>query len=253
MPHLVTEGIPLRGIRYSETSQILTLLTREGGTVRAIAKGAHRKKGGPVDTLQVYRLTLITKGSGALATLCEWDCLDPLPGLRRDLNRLLAAWYKAEVAAFLAPEGAAATDVYDGVRESLADLDRGADPAMNTLLFSGRMLRLSGHQPALQHCGGCQRTVPLRGHVHYSGGTLLCHACRGEDARTYPGAAVALVGSLLEAAPRDSRTVRYPPHLVVQAQAFLDDQFREITEKDLRIVRYWKRWGSAPERRGSIR
>lgn len=250
MPHLKTEAIPLRVIRYSESSQILTLLSREAGTVSAIAKGAHRKRAGPLDLLQIYRTALITKRSGALATLCEWECLDPLYGIRRQLDRLFAAFFKAEVAGFLAPEGAAAEDVYDTVRDSLRDLARGADPAANTLLFSARMMHLSGYQPSLERCGGCGTDIPLRGTVHFGGGNLLCPSCRGEDARPYAGAAVALVRSLQGRAAAEARGARYPTRIARQAQGFLDDRFREITERDLRTVRYWRQWGSGLDRGG---
>lgn len=248
MPHIDTEGIPLRGIRYSETSQILTLLTRGHGAVRAIAKGAHRKKGGGVDLLRIYRVVLITKPSGALATLCEWECTDPLTLIRLELDRLLAAWYKTEVAEFLSPEGTMVGEIYEILRESLRELDDGAPVATNTLLFAGRMLRLSGYQPSLEKCGDCGKGVPLRGTVRYLGGTLLCDPCRGERAQSYPGAALALVRSLLASGTGDARSVRYPPHLLVGAQAFLDDRFREICERDLRTLRYWKRWGGVGDR-----
>ncbi|MCZ6692232.1 MAG: DNA repair protein RecO [Planctomycetota bacterium] len=245
MPQIDTEGISLRAIRYSETSQIVTLLTREAGMVRVMGKGTFKKRQGPLDLLQVYRILLITKPSGALATLCEWECIDPLPGVRKTFEHLLAAWYKAEIAGFLAPEGEAFRVVYETVRDSLEDLDRGADPATNTLLFAGRMLGLSGYQPALDGCGTCGKPVPLRGTIHYEGGHLICRSCPKENSQRYGGSALALVRSLLSSAAADSTSVRYPPHLVIRAQEFLDDQFREITERDLRTVRYWKQWGSA--------
>jgi DNA repair protein RecO (recombination protein O) len=242
VPKIVTEAIPLRTVRYSETSQVVSLLTPEIGTVRAIAKGAFRRKGGALDPLRIYRVSVLTKISGALSTLTDWECRHPLPGLRRDLDRLLAACYKAEIAGYLAPEGVEASEVYPVVRESLVRLDAGAEPAVNTLLFSARMIRLSGFQPSLDVCGACGRAIPLRGQVACRGGTLICGRCPAEDARSYPGAALALLRSI-RGSPREE--ARYPPHLVVQAQQFLDDRFREMTERELRTMRYWKVWGGA--------
>jgi DNA repair protein RecO (recombination protein O) len=254
VPRILTEAIPLRTVRYSETSQIVSLLTPEIGTTRAIAKGAFRRKGGALDPLRIYRTAILAKRSGALATLTDWECRHPLAGLRRDFDRLLAGCYKAEIAGYLTPEGLEAGEIYGVVRESLRHLDGGGDPAVNTLVFSVRMLSLSGFQPSLEGCGRCRRPVPLRGDVIYGEGTLVCRRCGVGQAATYPGAALALVASLSSRGGAEGvEDARFPRHLVIQAQQFLDDRFREMTERELRTMRYWVRWGTALPSRGKDR
>ena len=244
MSRIQTEAIPLRAIRYSDTSQVVTLITAEAGTVRAIAKGAWTRKGGAVDHLRIYRTTVALSRSGALASLTDWLCTEPLAGLRRDLDRFIAASYKVEIVSFLAPEGVPVEPIYRLLRASLVALGDGAEPAANTLIFAARMLALSGFQPSLAGCGECGREVPLRGQVVFGEGNLWCKAHRHPHSRTYAGAALALLQSIPPAGTPERGDSRYPEHLLAEAQEFLDDRFREMTERDLRTMRYWKKWGS---------
>ena len=69
-----TTAIVLRTVEFSETSLIVTLLTRDFGLVSALAKGARRPKGpfeGALDLLAVCRVVLIRKNTDALDLLTE--------------------------------------------------------------------------------------------------------------------------------------------------------------------------------------
>lgn len=251
MTRIQTEAIPLRLVRYSDSSQVVSLLTEEAGAVRAIAKGAWTRKGGAVDHLRIYRATVSPRRSGALAHLNDWLCIEPLAGLRRSLELFIAGSYKIEIASFLAPEGMHGTGIYRIVRDSLVALDRGADPRANTLLFGVRMLALSGFQPSFEGCGRCGRPVPLRGRVVFGDGNLWCDRHRPQHAQIYAGAALALLQSIPVAGGPERNGSRYPPHLLAEAQEFLDDRFREMSERDLRTMRYWKRWGTRARTAGT--
>jgi DNA repair protein RecO (recombination protein O) len=104
MPLVADRCICLRKVEYSETSQILTLLAREHGIVKAIAKGAHRRTkagasrfDGGVDLLDIGQAVFTSDPSREMSTLTEWKLQEGHPALRRNLRSLYLSLYAAEL------------------------------------------------------------------------------------------------------------------------------------------------------------
>src|SRR5947209_8749092 len=92
--------ICLRRTEFSETSQVLTLLSRAHGIVRVMAKGAHRRTkagasrfDGGIDLLDCGNAVFTADVSRPLATLTEWKLQDGRLELRRSLRGLFLALY----------------------------------------------------------------------------------------------------------------------------------------------------------------
>lgn len=86
-----TEAIVLRGIDYSETSQIVTLFTRQKGKLAVMAKGARRTTSRFGSTLQPMSYTQVVfyyKGSRSIQTLSESSHVRPFHGITRSLEGL---------------------------------------------------------------------------------------------------------------------------------------------------------------------
>src|SRR5688500_6513039 len=95
MPLVRDQAVCLRVMPYSETSQILSLFTREHGRVRLIAKGATRrtkagksKFDGGLDLLDSGDAVFSFAPERDLSILAEWRLRDGHLGLRRDLRAL---------------------------------------------------------------------------------------------------------------------------------------------------------------------
>src|ERR671912_2779882 len=94
------EALVLRVVEFSETSSVVTLFTREFGKIHGLAKGARRPKGpfeSALDLLSVVRLMVIRKSSDALDLLTEARLEQRFRAAGRDLARLYAAYYVAEL------------------------------------------------------------------------------------------------------------------------------------------------------------
>jgi DNA repair protein RecO (recombination protein O) len=187
MPLVRDQCICLRKFEYSETSQILTLFSREHGLMRTIAKGAHRttksgasKFGGGIDLLDLGDAVFTLAPEKDLATLCEWKLRDGHLALRRNLRAVYLGTYAAELVAVLIEEHDAHPELFDRLRETIDDLQ---SPRLEEafLAFELDLLRETGYVPHIERCVSCQRLLDeADGGVFFSpmNGGAVCHHCQ---------------------------------------------------------------------------
>src|SRR4029079_6611937 len=111
MPLTHDRCICIRKVEYSETSQILTLFSREHGRLQLIAKGAHRrtkagasKFDGGIDLLDLGDAVFSHAPERELAPLCEWHLIDGHLELRNNLRSINLGLYAAELVTMLFEE-----------------------------------------------------------------------------------------------------------------------------------------------------
>lgn len=100
MATLRDDAICVRHWDWSESSQTVSLLTREHGLVRGLAKGSRREKGafsGGIELLTGGELLAISKPRSELLTLTSWDLREPHRGLRESLGAFHAGMYLADL------------------------------------------------------------------------------------------------------------------------------------------------------------
>jgi DNA repair protein RecO (recombination protein O) len=185
---LVHDGcICLRKVEYSETSQILTLLSRDHGLLRAIAKGAHRttkagasKFGGGIDLLDLADAVFTHAPEKELATLCEWTLRDGHLALRRNLRATYLALYAAELVATLIEEHDPHPDLFDRLQQTLAELETDrVEEAF--VVFQLDLLRETGYLPQIECCAACGTRVDESARAFFSPASsgAVCRNCEG--------------------------------------------------------------------------
>lgn len=132
MPTVKDNAVCLRLMDWSETSQIVVLMTERHGKVSAVAKGAKRrtpstlaKFSGGVELLAAGEAVLITKRGAALANLIEWDLVDAHWQLRRDFRAYSLGMYAADLVHHLVQDHDEHGGTYRALREFLAGLGGG--------------------------------------------------------------------------------------------------------------------------------
>jgi len=169
MARIKEQAICIRLIDWSETSQIVALLTEGMGKVRGIARGAKRtspgsiaRYSGGIELLTLGQVVGIHRPSSELANLTEWDLQQPYRHLRENLKAQRLGLYAADVVnALLAdhdphPNVFAETSQY---LESLADPEAHA-PAL--LRFQWRLLEDCGYRPQLDRDVHTDEALPKR-------------------------------------------------------------------------------------------
>jgi len=176
-------ALVLRMIDFSETSVIATLFTREFGKIHGLAKGAKRPKGpfeSALDLLSLCRLVFLRKSSDALDLLTEAK-LERRFRVARDLSRLYAGYYVAELLDELTHDGDPHPLLFDLACHTLASLSGSTESvAALVLAFELSTLRLLGHLPSLEQCVECGAEIEASQRVAFGllAGGVLCARCR---------------------------------------------------------------------------
>ena len=178
-----TSAVVLRLVDFSESSCVVTLFTRDFGKIAALAKGARRPKGpfdSALDLLAVCRIVFIHKTTGALDLLTEARLERRFRAASRDLSRLYAGYYTAELLTELTEIADPHPELYAEAERTLIDLDHDANLAQTVLRFELSLLQQLGYLPSLDVCARCGTPVPPQPRMRFGplAGGLLCEACR---------------------------------------------------------------------------
>ena len=227
-------AICIRATDYSETSQVLTLLTRTGGVVRLLAKGSRRprsKSGGAIDLLAEGKCVFTVPKGDALGTLIEFVETTGRSALRDRLDRLNIALYMLEVCGALLAEGDPYPEVFDLLHNAMGRLGqadasptpvRRGSPQAVLAYFQWRLIRHVGLLGELNLCVSCGGKVGTQG-VYFSSslGGLLCRDCESAATEKYHVSSAALSGLASLAAAEAGKKPALPPKQADAANALL--------------------------------
>jgi DNA repair protein RecO (recombination protein O) len=205
MPQIDSPAIVLSTLRYSETSKIVRLATREHGVQSAIAKGALRQRsrfGAALQFLSEGQARLLVKEHRELHILASFDLLQLHAGLAEDLERYATASALAEVMLRFAPADPH-PESYELLREALRLLENALAPELEPLGFRmlWQLVSALGFAPALEACVRDGAPLPVEGGLAFSTreGGALCPACAaGHGATHLPADARADLGALID-------------------------------------------------------
>lgn len=186
-----TPAVVLQTHRYSETSKIVRLATRDLGVQSAIAKGVLRPRspfGAALETLSEGTAQLYHRETRELQTLAAFDVITLRRGLALDLARFAGAAALAEVMLKMAP-AAPLPAAYETFTAGLDTLT--AVPAADADAAGARALWLLigvlGFAPALGVCVRDGAAVSPNGKgiaFSLADGGVLCASCAGAQPPT---------------------------------------------------------------------
>lgn len=151
-------GINLKTQAFGEADRLVTILTREFGLMRAVAPGSrkHNSSLGGRSGMFVVNELLIAKGR-SLDKITQAQTVKSYPGLAKDLGKLAASQYLAEIVLYQALSEQPQEELYELLNEHLSRLE--ALP--NTKAFDVlahlshgvfHLLALAGLTPEVQVC-----------------------------------------------------------------------------------------------------
>jgi DNA repair protein RecO (recombination protein O) len=194
------EGVVLRTQKLGEADRIITLLTRQHGRVRAVAKGVRRtrsKFGARLEPFTFVDLQLYEGRSLDIVQQAETIASygDPLA---HDYARYTAGTAMLETAERLtAEEKEPAVQQFlllvGGLRTLAAD-DHDAGLVLDAFLL--RSLAVGGYAASFDDCARCGRTGP-HGFFNVQAGGVVCPSCRPGGSVSPARETLALLAALL--------------------------------------------------------
>lgn len=142
----------LRAWEFSETSQTVSLFTRNHGAIRGLAKGARRERsafGGGFEPLTVGTVVFRIRAASELALLTEWNVEEIFWGPRTDLVAHRAGLYASELIAAFITDREAHAGLFDTAVSFLRALDDGGAIGAALVRLQWSVLVETGHRPRI--------------------------------------------------------------------------------------------------------
>jgi len=192
-------AIVLRTQKLGEADRIVTLLTRQRGQVRAVAKGVRRTRsrfGARLEPFMVVDAQLYEGRS--LDTVTQVEMLAPYGEvIVRDYLAYTAATAMLETAERLTEEGEPAVQQFHllaGGLRSLAGGEHEAGLVLDAYLL--RSIAVAGWAPSFHDCARCGAPGPHAA-FHLGSGGSVCPSCRPPGSAAPAAATMLLLASLL--------------------------------------------------------
>ncbi|MEM8831696.1 MAG: DNA repair protein RecO [Cyanobacteria bacterium P01_G01_bin.19] len=156
-------GIILKGSPLKESDRLVTVLTPEYGLIRAVAPGAKKIKSSLRGRTQLFVVNeLLILGGKSLDKIIQADTIYTYPGLSKDIGKLAAAQYLAELALFLAVDEQPQPELYELLNEHLkriesSNKDGSIYPYLAQAVF--HLIAIAGLIPQVFNCCLTQKIV----------------------------------------------------------------------------------------------
>lgn len=149
---MLTDALVLKTWPYSESTLIVSLLTRDEGVARVLAKGARRIQGqsnAAFDLFSLLRAKMRTRSGEGLGSLSSAELRRSWGYLRTDLKRLALASIGLEILGAVAANSVHEPYFFDEATAFLTGLESSPAPGTFTTLLLVRLLHHAGHPPRL--------------------------------------------------------------------------------------------------------
>ena len=241
------EAVVLRTHPLGEADRIITLLTKERGRIRAVAKGVRRTKSRFGARLEPFMVVDVQCYEGRnLDTVTQAESLATHgQAIARDYTIYTAATVMVETAERLTEEHEPSTQQYLLLAGALRSLGGGEhDPGLVLDAYLLRSLAVAGWAPSFYDCAKCGAPGPHQA-FNITAGGAVCPVCRPPGSAAPAPATLRLLAALLSgdwsiADPSDLRTRREGSGLVTAfLQWHLERALRSLplVDRDARPLR----------------
>lgn len=178
MPLYKAEGIVLRRRVLGESDLVVTLLSRDGGKLDAVARGARKpgsRLGGRLEIFSEVSL-LIARGR-TLDVISDVELTNPHTRVRGELNLFSHGVYLLDLFdAFVEAGGEPNHQYYFSLKYALEALDRGYSSGLVLRKVQMALSSSLGYTPQLEHCVECRGRLSLT-YFSPSLGGVICGEC----------------------------------------------------------------------------
>jgi DNA repair protein RecO (recombination protein O) len=242
-------AICLRAVNYSETSQVVTLFTRDHGKVAAMARGSRRAKSsfdGAIEVFSFGEVMLIIKDSGGqLAMLTEFEPQPRFRGFQRNLTMLNAALFGVELTERFLEDHDPHPELFDKFQkflETLQETNAESKILAWLILYQLRLLEETGLCLMLDACVNCSGAIDQDGvgmahpTIYFSSNHngLLCSNCEMAFAEKR-----VIDSTLLNILNNPAKLPKTDIKQLKEIEALLIYHFTELLHKPPKMAKYF--------------
>lgn len=230
-------AVVLRQHKLGEADRIVTLLTRQHGLVRAVAKGVRRTRSKFGSRLEPFAHIDVQLHPGRnLDIVTQVQAIDAFAAdIVSDYGRYTTACAILETAERIAGEERAPAVALHrltvGALRAIADQQRSRELVLDAYLL--RAMSIAGWAPALSECARCANPGPHRA-FHVAAGGSVCVHCRPAGAVTPPQGVLELMAALHDG--DWAATDDVPQALRTQASGLIAAHLQWHLERKLRTL-----------------
>jgi len=223
MTQHVGEAIVLRTWPFHESDLVVSLLTREQGRVKGVARHAMRSQrrfGGALEPMTHVRATYVEQPRQELVRLDAFEILSSPMSRPVDYERTAALQLIAEVIEEALPEGAAEDTVFRLALAVLDELQVGR-VWLPVTYFALWMHRLMGWMPELGRCAACGQG--LRGRTVWTSPAsngVTCAEDRSGDSEALSADSVAQAGRIFRGTVKGLAAEAWPSERAADLRRF---------------------------------
>ena len=178
-----TEGIVLRHTNLGEADRILTILTRNNGKIKAIAKGCRKPKSSLLSSSEVFVFSefVMYKGTN-FYHVSQAVTRQTFYNIRKDLLRLSYATYFAELAEAVSDEDISSERLFLLLAKALYYLSTVEIPmGLIHLSYQLKLMDISGYRPNLSRCVVCREAKEDYKRFSIDLGGVVCGQCSSDE------------------------------------------------------------------------
>jgi len=151
-------------MNYQETSKILTIYTREFGSMGVIVKGARRAKnkfGASLEPLAHINAILYIKESRELQLLTDAELISSFTKTQQNFDRLFLSLSILELTYIVTRYAERSNEFFDILLEVLYAIESATKSVLILFYyFEAQVIRLLGFKPSLVGCSECSKSIP---------------------------------------------------------------------------------------------
>ena len=235
----------LRRTDFGEADRLLTLLGRETGKIKAIAKGARKPQSRKTGHVELFmRSNLFIASGREIDIVTQAETVEAYAALREDLVRATYASYAVELLDRFTVEEDQNVALYDLLAHGLGWFATTGDHLLTARYYELRLLSLTGFQPRLFNCVACGEAIEEQNQFFSAElGGLVCPDCRSADRRAHPITAVAVkVMRYLQTRPWDTvHQLKLKPPLLHDLESINHYYITYTLERNLKSVDFLHR------------
>jgi DNA repair protein RecO (recombination protein O) len=174
-----TQGIVLKYTNLGEADKILTILTRNKGKIKAVAKGCRKPKSSLLASSELFAFSEFVLYKGAnLYQISQADTRETFYNLRNDLLKLSYAVFFVEMADAVSEEELSSERLFLLLAKTLYYLAEGEIPVgIINEAYQLKLMDISGYRPSLQRCVHCGKNELQQYKFDIEMGGVICNEC----------------------------------------------------------------------------